>query len=88
MKMIAKGIRLTRKILQVIEDDEPEPHPGPISEPSDNIHDVYGDCFENPLYNDYNTIGVDLSGQYLDTSFDGHNYIYVTHDTITNYINS
>ena len=41
MKMIAKGIWLTRKILQVIEDDEPEPHPGPIFEPSDNSINLF-----------------------------------------------
>ena len=39
------------------------------------------------MYDKRNTVGVDLPGQYPDTSFDGHKYIYVMHDTITNYIN-
>ena len=87
MKMISKGIRSTRKIPSVVEDDEPEPHPEPITEPTSNIHDAFVHCFENPLYNDRNTIGVDLPGRYPDTSFDRHKYIYVMHDMITNYIN-
>ena len=88
MKMIFKGIRYTRKVPSVVEEDEPEPHPEPITEPTSNIHDVFVLCFENPLYDDQNTIEVDLPGRYPDTSFDGHKYIYVMHDTITNYINA
>ena len=88
MKMIAKGIWSTRKVPPVIEDDEPEPHPDPITEPTDNIHDVFVHCFENSLYDNRNTIGVDLPGRYPDTSFDRHKYIYVMHDIITNYINA
>ena len=92
MKMISKGIRSTRKPPTVIEHDEPEvepePHPNPITAPTDNIHDVYVYWFENPLYDDRNTVGVDLLGRYPDTSYDGHKYIYVMHDSITNYINA
>ena len=88
MKMIAKGIWSTRKVPQVTEDDEPESHPDPITKPTDNIHDVFVYCFKNPLYDDRNTIEVDLSGQYPDTFFDGHKYIYVMYDIITNYINA
>ena len=86
--MIAKGVRSTRKVPSVGKDDEPEPHPDPITEPTSNIHDVFVHCIENPLYDDCNTIGVDLPGRYPDTSFDGHKYIYVMHDIITNYINA
>ena len=50
MKMIAKGIRSTRKIPQPIERDEPEPHPNPITTPTNNIHDLYVHYFKNPLY--------------------------------------
>ena len=64
MKMISKGIRSTRKPPNVIEHNEPEiepaPHPDPITAPTDNVHDVYVQCFENPLYDDCNTVGVDL----------------------------
>ena len=86
MKMIAKGIRSTQKVPPVVEDDEPELHPDPITEPTSNIYDVFVHCFENSLYNDCNTIGVDLPGQYPDTSFVGHKFIYFLHVTITNYI--
>ena len=88
MKMIAKGIWSTRKVPPVIEDNEPKPHPDPITEPTDNIHDVFVHCIENPLYDNHNTIEVDLPGRYPDTSFNEHKYIYVMHDTITNYINA
>ena len=88
MKMISKGIRSTRPVPTAVVEDEPEPPPEPITEPTSNIHDVYVHCFENPLYVDRNTIGVDLPGRYPDTSFDRHNYIYAMHDTITNYINA
>ena len=88
MKMIAKAIRSTRKVPPVVQDDEPEPHPDSITEPTSNIHDVFAHCIENPLYADCNTIVVDLPGRYPDTFFDGHKYIYVMYDTITNYINA
>ena len=92
MKMIAKGIRSTRKPPKVIENDEPEtepePHPDPITAPTDNIHDMYVHCFENPLYDNYDITGVDLPGRYPDTFYDGHKYIYVMHDSIINYINA
>ena len=91
MQMIAKGIRSTRKSPPVIEhnytETEPEPHPDPITAPTDNLHDVYLHCFKNPLYDNRNTVEVEIPGQYPDTSFDGHKYIYVMHDSITNYIN-
>ena len=88
MKISAKGIRSTQKVPTVVEDDEPEPHPKPITEPTSNIHDVFVHCIENLLYANCNTVGFDLPGRYPDTSFDGHKYIYVMHDTITNYINA
>ena len=88
MKMISKGIRSTQTVPTAVVKDEPEPPPKPIIEPTSNIHNVYAHCFENSLYDDCNTIGVDLPGCYPDTSFDGHKYIYVMHDTITNYINA
>ena len=88
MKMISKGIRSTRKVPSVVEEDEPEPHPEPITEPTSNIHDVFVHCFENPLYADQNTIRINLPSRYPDTSFKGHKYKYVMHDTITNYINA
>ena len=44
-------------------------------------------CFKNPLYNDRNTIGVDLPGRYPDTLFDRHTRIYAMYDSITNYFN-
>ena len=72
----------------MIEDNEPEPHPVPITEPTSNIHDVFVHCIENPLYDDRNTIWVELPRWYPDTSFDGHKYIYVLHDIITNFINA
>ena len=50
MEMISKGIRFTRKVPSAVEEDEPEPHPEPITEPTSKIHDVYVHCFENPLY--------------------------------------
>ena len=86
--MIAKGIPSTWKVPPVVGDDELEPHPDPITEPTSNIHDVFVHCIENPLYDDYNTVGVDLPGRYPNTSVDGHKYIYAMHDTITNYINA
>ena len=86
MKMISKGIRSTRPVA-VVEDDL-EPPLEPITEPTSNIHDVYVHCIKNKLCNDCNTIGVDLPGQYPDTSFDMHKCIYVMHYTITNYINA
>ena len=90
--MIAKEIRSTHKTPQVIEHDEPEtepePHPEPITAPTDIIHNVYVHCYENPLYDDRNIVGVDLPGRYLDMSYDRHKYIYVMHDSITNYINA
>ena len=49
---------------------------------------MYVHCFENPLYDDRNTIGVDLPGRYPTTFFGGHKYIYVMHDSITTYINA
>ena len=52
------------------------------------MYDVYVNCFKNLLYNDRNTIDVDLPASYQDTSFDGHKYIYVMHYSITNYINT
>ena len=64
--MFSKGIRSTRT---ADVEDEPEPHPEPITEPTSNIHDVFVYCFENPLYDDRNTISVDLPGRYPDTSF-------------------
>ena len=88
MKMISKGTQSTCRFLSIVEEDEPEPHPEPITEPTSNIHDVFVHCFENLLYNDRNTIGVDLPGRYLDILFDGHKYIYIMHNTITNYINA
>ena len=88
MKMISKGIRSTQPVPATVVEDEPEPPLDPITEPVSNVHDVFVHCFENPLYDDRNTIGVDLPGRYPDTSFDGHKYIYVMHDTITNYINA
>ena len=54
------------------EPDEPEPPPEPIVEPTENFYDVYIHCFENPLYNNKNAIGVDLPARYPDTSFGGH----------------
>ena len=86
--MITKGIRSTRPVPTAVVEDEPEPPPEPITKPTSNIHNVYVHCFENPLYDDRNTIGVDLPGRYPDTSFDEHKYIYVMHDKITNYINA
>ena len=92
MKMISKGIRSTRTPPTVVEQNEPEiesePHPTPITAPSNNIHDVYVHWFENPLYDNRNTVGVDLPGRYPDTSYDGHKYIYVMHNLTTNYINA
>lgn len=88
LKMILKGICSTKPAPTAVVEDEPEPPPEPIIEPTSNIHDIYIHRFENPLYDDRNTIGVDLPGRYPDTSFDGHKYIYVMHDTITNYINT
>ena len=88
MRMISKGIRSTQPKLTVQEPDEPEPTPIPMTVPTDNVHDVYVGCFENPLYDDRNTVGVDLPGRYPNTSFDGHRYIYVMVDSITNYINA
>ena len=85
--MISKEIRSTCTVSAAVVQNEPEPHLEPITEPTSDIHDVYVHCFENPLYNDQNTTGVDLTGRYPDTSFDGHKYIYVLHDVITNYIN-
>ena len=88
MRMISKGIRSTQPKPTVQEPDEPEPAPIPMTVPTDNMYDVYVGCFENPLYDDRNTVGVDLSGRYPNTSFDGHKYIYVMVDSITNYINA
>ena len=88
MKMISKGIHSTQTIPTVVVEEEPKPPLEPITEPVSNIHDVFVHCFENLLYDDCNTIGVDLPGCYPVTSFDGHKYIYVMHDTITNYINA
>ena len=69
LKMISKGIQPTHQASQPDEPDEPEPLPAPITAPTNNILDVYVYCFENPLYNDRNIIGVDLPGRYPDTSF-------------------
>ena len=66
--MILKIIQSTR---QTPRPDEPEPLPELITAPTDDIHDVYVHCFENPLYENCNTISFDLPGCYLDTSFDG-----------------
>ena len=88
MRMISKGIRSTQPKPIVDEPEEPEPLPIPITVPTDNIHDVYVHCFENPLYDNRNTAGVDLPGRYPTTSLGGHNYIYVMHDSITNFINA
>ena len=60
----------------------------PITETSANVHDVFVHCIEKAFYVDRNTVGVDLLGRYPPTSFDGHKYIYIMHDTITNYINA
>ena len=49
---------------------------------------MYVGCFENPLYDDRNTVGVDLPGRYPTTSLGGHKYIYVMHNSITNFINA
>ena len=65
--MISKGIRSTCKVPSTVEEDEPEPNPKPITDPPSNIHDVFEHCFENPFYDDRNTIGVDLPGRYPDT---------------------
>ena len=86
--MISKDIRSTRSLPTVIVEDEPEPPLESIIEPVSNVHDVFVHCFENPLYDDRNTIGVDLPDRYPVTSFDDHKYIYVMYDTISNYINA
>ena len=72
----------------MVVEDEPEPPLEPITKPVSNVNDVFLNCFEDHLYDDRNTIGVDLPGLYPVTLFDGHKYIYVIHDTITNYINA
>ena len=68
LKMILKIIQSTR---QTPQPDEPEPLPKLIIAPTDDIHDVYVHCFENPLYEICNIISFNLPGCYLDTSFDG-----------------
>ena len=88
MKMISKRIRSTQPKPIVDEPEEPELPQVPITVATDNIHDVYVHCYENPLYDDRNTVGVDLPGRYPTTSVGGHKYIYVMHDSITNYINA
>ena len=67
MKLISKGIRSTCIVPSAIDENKPEPHPEPIMEPTSNVHDIFVHCIENPLYNDQNTIGVDLSGRYPNT---------------------
>ena len=64
MKILSKGIRSTQ-LPQLIVDkpDKPEPPSAAITVPTDNIHDVYIHCFKNPLYDDRNTVGVDLPGR-------------------------
>ena len=65
MKMISKGIKSTQPPkLTVDEPNEPEPPPVPITVPTDNIHDVYIHCYDNPLYDDRNVFGVDPPGRY------------------------
>ena len=85
--MISKEIQFTSQPPPTATDKSEQP-PAPIIEPTDNAHDVYVYCFENPLYDNINIIGVDLPCRYLDTSFDGHKYIYAMYDPITNYINA
>ena len=63
MKLIRKGICSTRKVPSTIEEDKPEPHFKPIIEPISNIDDFFVHCFENPLYDDRNKIGVVLPGR-------------------------
>ena len=85
--MISKRIRPTYQLPPPDELDGSEPLSEPITAPTDNVHNVYIHCFENPLYDDRNTIGVDLPSRYPDKSFDGYKRIYVMHDSITNCIN-
>ena len=85
MKMISKGIRSTQTIPTAVVEEEPEPPLEPITKPVSNVHDVFVHCIENPLYDDRNTVAVNLPGRYPVTSFDGHKYIFIMHDTITNY---
>ena len=71
IKMILKGIQPTcQKYPKATED--PEQPPAPITEPIDNVHDIYVQCFKNPLYDERNTTRCDLPGRYPDTSFDGY----------------
>ena len=56
MRNISKEIRFTQPKPLVDEPEESEPPPIPITVPTDNIHDVYVGCFENPLYDDRNTV--------------------------------
>ena len=72
MKIITKRIRSTQPKPIVDEPEEPEPPPVPITVPTDNIHDVYVHCYENPLYDNRNIVGVDLPGRYPTTSAGGH----------------
>ena len=79
MKMTSKGIRSTQPPKSIVDEpDEPEPPPVPITVPTDNIHDVYVHCYENPLYNDRNTVGVDQLGRYPTTSFGGHKNTFMS----------
>ena len=86
--MITKGIQSTRKVPQVVEDNEPEPHPDLITGPTSNFHDVFVHCIKSLLFDDCNNIVIDLQYRYPDTTYDGHKYIYVMHDIITNCINA
>ena len=65
--MFSKGIRVTCQTPQPEEHNEPESQSKAISAPTNNIHDVYVQCLQNPLYVDHNTISVDLPQQYPDT---------------------
>ena len=76
IKMILEGIRSTQPPQPIVDKpDEPGPPSAPITVPTDNMHDVYVHCFENPLYDDRNTVGVDLPGRYPITLIGGHQYI-------------
>ena len=72
MIKIAKGIWSTWKVSPTVWEDELEPYPCHITEPTSNIYDVFVHYIENPLYDAHNVVEFDLPGRYSDTYFGGH----------------
>lgn len=67
LKMISKGIGPTNQLPPIAtkEPEELEQPPASITEPTYNIHDVYVQCFDYPLYDNINTIGLKVISKYI-----------------------